>query len=138
MLNKKDYISIDNAKILKKVGYNDPCMAFYCKMNNHQLIYQNECNTILSNINDKFEEEDYAAPTLYEVQQWLLREHNIYIYPDPILSKDKDEICLYFINYYKYINGEWEEINLPYNKYTNYEDALNDGIKYVLQSEHIM
>lgn len=131
-MKQEDYVSFEVAQILKEKGYNWPCLATY------RMIYENEFSL---DVADKETDLDscsknivtgfiyqYLAPTLYEAQKWLREKCNLYV-----------EISYMYENYYIYdiltipthdLIGLKDRKN---NKYSTYEEALNEGIKEALK-----
>lgn len=108
--NKQNSVSPETLKVLK--DKNKKCKN-ECKFWNDYMIF--------------------STPTLNEIQTWLREKHNIFITPYPIINKDKDEKGLYYLECWKYENNVWNEIIVyDYNKYSSYEEALDKGIRYVL------
>jgi hypothetical protein len=75
MLEYRDYVSIELAKKLKQAGYAERTHAYwgyYPKGNDY--------NLYVSAVGEStYNEPDYAAPTLYEAQLWLLHKYRLTI-----------------------------------------------------------
>lgn len=77
----EDFATYEQAIKLKELGFNEPCNHLYningleenieAAHNYTTYIHWNSCNTSLF----------VAAPTLYQVQKWLMKKHNIKIIP---------------------------------------------------------
>lgn len=130
MLENRDYVSSEIAKLLKEKGFNEPCEKCI-DINTKRTKYCDYDHICVSN--DALSSELISYPTLYEVIKWLREKHNIYIFPTPYLSKDIDETSKYIVEIYKFEDEEWRHTNYLY-KFVTYEEALNAGILEALNT----
>lgn len=136
-INHECYVSLEVAKLLKKVGFDWECRCYYetsgklrgknsGSFSNHNspLIWQNNGNT---------DTQLYSAPTFDVVQRWL-RENKDF---DINILTDFDSVKrLYYVRYivkdghYKtyYITN-----NQSYVYFNTYEEAQEAGIKKALE-----
>lgn len=114
-------VSLDTAKLLKELGYNEPCIALY----SHNTfipaqIYDN--NITLGNTNDAPDYmEQYSAPTYDNVREWLEKHYNIGIIIRKIFDTYEYEV------YYN-DNKCYEEIATS-KGFITYNDAYETAIK---------
>lgn len=89
---EKSFVSKEIAKKLKELGYNEKVQAYY--QEDVDILIPNMITSpvdgqvfhIVSNIT---EENKYPAPTLYEVKEWLEKEHKMQI----SLTWNRKELC---------------------------------------------
>lgn len=134
-MKREDYVSLKVAKMLREKGFNEYCGAYYHL--NWDDMTEDECFEVAQNYDFRNKDNGYrvAAPTLYEVQKWLRKKHNIYINSIPSESiwgiKNKFTFMIDKLN----SNGEWEwgwEQEHD-NFYTTYEESFNEGILIALK-----
>lgn len=102
MLVKKDYCDYDTVLALRELGY--PIKTI--KVNN----FRTDNPTAEVNI---------IPILLYEVQKWLRKEKGV------IVGLHNN----FTTREFKYYISTWEEDICTGNKYTDYEEALSDGIR---------
>jgi len=129
-------VSLEIAKLLKKLGFDINCKVCYNS--------KGEKEQSFDYINDYFESEDikqaeentgephYLAPTYYEVQKWL-RTHNIHV--NPIISYSTPQMGGTFMKGYACTVevfsdkgkclGNWTK---GITKRKTYEESLEQGI----------
>ena len=78
----EDYVTFENAKLLKRMGFNEPCMHSYTQYTSN-FVYDGDPDHPEShkkgeihiydfyNTNDDNGRTTYSMPHLYEVQRWL-------------------------------------------------------------------
>lgn len=129
-MKREDYVSLEVARLLKKKGFNEYCGAYY------HLIWKDmteeECFEVAPNHDFRNKDNGYraGAPTLYEAQKWL-RSKKIYVLAQP--AKESGVT----VWYYQVVNdNDPDDIfyTTSQDTYPNYETALNEGIKYALNS----
>lgn len=128
-MGKEDYVSLEVAKLLKEKGFDEPCCMMY---NEYEESYEFSCYTITKKGFKNSNECDYnvTVPTLYEAQRWL-RNKKTYIYALPTSDNGAT------VWYYEVVNdNDPDDIfyTTSQDTYPNYETALNEGIKYALNS----
>lgn len=122
-MNKKDYVSLEVAKMLKEKGFNEYCSAYYHL--NWDDMTEEERFKIAPSHNFRNRNNGYrvGAPTLYEVQKWLRSAKRLHI-----------EVSYMSKNYWIYeiltipnhdLIGLSDRMNV---NYMSYEEALNAGI----------
>ena len=117
------YVSLEVAKLLKEAGFDWKCRGIYV------LDSENDPEYVFSTANftnTSKEIEGYirlSAPTLEVAQRWLreTQKYQVAILPNGL----KGYAPLYFL--YK------EPITQPFEHYSTYEEALEVGIKKVLE-----
>lgn len=122
MLENKDYVSPEVAKLLKEVGFNEECHCYYDTDNGEAKRYflripQDHNGRNLENID--------SAPTLYEAQKWL-RNKGWFI------NVIEDEFFGKWFCSIKRLYGS-SSIVMYSDKGSSWEDALNKGIKQGLK-----
>lgn len=123
-MGKEDYVSLEVAKLLKEKGFDKEC-EYYISANTSQVFNKGRLKP--------FKEEGhevFLCPTLYEAQKWL---RNKKIYVSALPTKDNGVMCWY----YQVVNdNDPDDIyyRTSQDTYPNYETALNEGIKYALNS----
>lgn len=78
-MNKEDYVSLEVAKLLKDIGFNEYCGAYYHL--NWDDTTEEECFEIAPDNDFRNRNNGYraGAPYLYQVAKWLRIKHNIYV-----------------------------------------------------------
>lgn len=99
MLTNKDYCDYDTCIALKELGYNYVSDYYYESIG--QMIVNR------------------PTITLWNAQKWLRKEKGV------IVGLHNN----FTTREFKYYISTWEEDICTGNKYTDYEDALSDGIK---------
>ena len=114
-------VSLDTARLLKEIGYNNPCIAYYRR--NAFIpaqIYNN--NITLGNYNDAPDYmEQYSAPTYDNAREWLEQVHHIGIIIIKIL--DTYEYKIY------YDDDKYHDEIATVKGFTNYNDAYETAIR---------
>lgn len=120
-MDRKDYVSIEVAEIIRKNGYKIPANTYY--INDHELVIVDDLSII---------QRSTPAPRLYDVQKWLRNVYNINIMVGGSASGFWWEIHKNngtYIADYNYSGpndaGKWD----------NYEDALDSCILSILNSK---
>lgn len=123
IVNHEYYVSLEVAKLLKEAGFDWEGMSYYqngifypFSINRGQIINMNQ-NSVPNYM------EQYSAPTLDVAQRWLreTQKYQVAILPNGL----KGYAALLFL--YK------EPITQPFEHYSTYEEALELGIKRVLE-----
>lgn len=77
-MNKKDFVSLEMAKILKDKGFDVPCLCQYTDKGTIWRLFGEE--------NFNAYDTCCSCPTLYEVHKWLRDKKNISIKPSYMLG----------------------------------------------------
>ena len=120
-----DYVSLEQAKLLKENGFpqefTNGCKVF-CTVGEFKgkIVSYNDCAT-------ERDKKSIAAPSLYVVQKWLRNEHNIHL----VIHKDRiDEWSIYG---HEIAPIEFTVFPL-HTGFSSYEEALSAGITKALES----
>lgn len=118
----EDYVSFENAKLLKEKGFDIPTERFY-----------NECGTYCCgasayNWNDDDDCEDCSRPTQAMAMKWLREVHNLEIYPYHQYSQDGDKWWFEIVKFPSPVS-DYESNAI----YATYEEACEAAIKYCLK-----
>ena len=125
MNTHESYVSLETAKMLKKVGFDWECMKCY----NHEVMFDMESDEIRKQC-PQHSQWDILAPTLDVAQRWLreVKGYHISVFPETTYK----EGIMYNFSIYK------EDYDFNANHiYTGqtvktYEEALEEGIKKCL------
>ena len=132
---EEQLVTLEVAKLLRKKGFNEPCLYYY-GINNRgkqqaQCIAGIEdpyCRTIkdfnICNKEDLFGNE-YTQPTQSLAQKWLRETRGIIIIVDYNMTYPRKW------NYEYWKDNLWEYSD---EYYETYEEALEEGLKYCLES----
>ncbi len=74
---EKQFVTYEIAKKLKELGFDEPCLAWYC--NNMNILYANlyNGNPIEGNNPPMPKQIDYYAPLWQQVYEWIYEKHNL-------------------------------------------------------------
>lgn len=127
-MGKEDYVSLEVAKLLKEKGFDKRCeQRFVEKIDGTEREGWDDDLCAICEVSDVIY---YPKPTLYEAQKWL-RSKKIYVSAQP--AKESGVT----VWYYQVVNDN-DPGDMFYttsqDTYPNYETALNEGIKYALNS----
>ena len=121
--NHEYYVSFEVAKLLKEAGFDWEVQSYYSKLSRYQgkLLWLSCGCKYKENINTN--QNRYSAPTLEVAQRWLreTQKYQVAVLPNGL----KGYAALCFL--YK------EPITQPFEHYSTYEEALEVGIKKVLE-----
>lgn len=130
-INHENYVSVEIAKLLKKVGFNWEVKTYY-----HYLLQYDEYNLkfdIISTNYNHFTDTNFSAPTLSVAQRWL-RENKDF---DINIITDFDSVKkLYYIRYIvkdEYYKTYYITDNQSYVYFNTFEEAQEAGIKKALE-----
>ena len=128
---KTDFVTYEQAKDLKILGFRKKCLYHY---NKDGILFSNSSSNgegsgiyveDLECSYNKKDNEYIDAPTIYHTQKWLAKEKKYYINPDPDFSDS------WFVDIVNLKNSDlihlWNVEGLP-KVYYSYEDALAAGI----------
>lgn len=125
IMEHEPHVSLDTANLLKQAGFDWNCQGFY----KENVFYS---GSIEYCSNYYYQESVYVkAPSLYVAQRWLREVKNIDI---NILVESISGRKQYLVSIWFNIssNSSYDNIILD-NRYTTYEQALEAGIKKVLE-----
>lgn len=138
-MSKEAYVSFKVAELLKDKGFNWECRSFYEYFSSIITMYQGmlpELSEAARNYNKEEYRDICSRPTQQMAMRWLREEHDTMIIP----NRDKivdvapepfyDYYCIIRYNGYEY----WvSSLDLPEGQhYTEYEDAVEAALEYVL------
>ena len=138
-----EIVSFETAMLLKEKGFNEPCSYYYEDNELYKLGYYQGDGTGFSRnnspINDRLscEEMQCAAPTQSLAQKWLRETRNITFNANPHSNDGK---IIYVVTIKVISSNKYIDFNVMMdtsNKATmfdNYEDAIESGLKYCLES----
>lgn len=121
----EDYVSFEQAKVLKELGFDWECNHWYHPLEPDKII---ECQTYC---NHNSFERPYSAPTLAQAQKWLREVKGITILVN--ISTNKETYITKKVFYFKWFNGEFIFCGVPKYHYATYEEALSAGIDKMLE-----
>ncbi len=76
-MTKEDFVSLECAKLLKEKGFDEPCLA--SRLKNGELRRYDIEQRLVNMTSIDYEYYEFLAPTLYEAQKWLRKNHKIQI-----------------------------------------------------------
>lgn len=145
----EDYISLDQAKLLKEFGFNWKCTHYYLN-NSEKLqeylardidVYHNSWDFNYTEYIDDYTmpsgerivanrfENAYSAPTLSQAQKWLREEKNIIIIIEPMSAKKR-----FYFNYAIFtFKNKPITLKQSYEPCIKYEQALSAGIDKAIE-----
>ena len=120
--NHEYYVSLEVAKLLKEVGFDWKCNGVFLSEDGTQYAFI-KADAACDNNNSKYNPYNISAPTLDIAQRWLreTQKYQVAVLPNGL----KGYAALCFL--YK------EPITQPFEHYSTYEEALEAGIKRVLE-----
>lgn len=123
MFTKEDYVSFETAKLLKEIGYDEPCKSTRWKNGELRLYDTNQTwDNMISLLGKDYYE--FLCPTLYEAQKWLRKTHNLNIEVD----FDESQLWGYSICGCNKNDGLEDTCSM----FSTYEQALDKGIQDAL------
>lgn len=129
----RDYVSLEQAKLLKKLGFDWEVGACYSALKEELYTSLPPANYNDPEENDYFGEDGedgqkpYSAPMLIEVQEWIRKVGNISIEVMTVKEFDMFVWHVYIQPLNTDARGQW------YAPYVDYEDALSDAITHCLE-----
>ena len=129
-----EYVSLEVARIIKEKGFCEECRCFYQSIREDDK--DEDCFRYADNFPFKNRKEDnkrFAAPTLPQLQSWLMINHNIfisYIFERPSVLSD-DVVWKYSIT----TNLSDAECLVKFSDiyYSNLRNAMNKGFLEALK-----
>lgn len=146
-MNKEDYVSLEVAKLLEGKGFNEPCDAIYMVSEDGRTTFQRYLTDDVrksigvGKIKDGYLYDSYIAPSLYDMQTWLRKKHNIYIttisFIPTLFEFEGDDVPKHLgfnpIVTYKNKNGKWVAEFCYTDMYDSLQEAMNVCIKKALK-----
>lgn len=126
-MTSKDIVSKDVAKLLKKRGFTEQTYWYY--------LVRGEASNYGYDFNHNKFDSEYSAPSLQEAHKWLKNTHQILVTVVPCEIHIGFQMLAY--NIYNITRTNFEPIYqcCPWeNGKIEYEEVMNDGIKYVLEN----
>lgn len=124
----EDYVTSEQAKILKELGFDWECNHWYHPLEPDKII---ECQTYC---NHNSFERPYSAPTLAQAQKWLREKYKLWLEPTICISNVNRYSCdiydLKTADEENYMDGPTTEIE---DTFDNPEQALSAGIGKALE-----
>ena len=136
----EDFVTYEQAVKLKELGFNEPCNHLYDSIKileeNIEAAHKkvNECHIYTSYINWNSCDTSLfvAAPTLYQVQKWLMKEHNIKVIPNYV--KNNFYTCkMFWVDSQGFEQFTQCEENPYVINLESYEKALSVGIDFAIK-----
>jgi hypothetical protein len=129
---ENNVVSIEVAKLLKKLKYRIPTFHYYEPQGNvvskvlQGYFSEVDMDMILTNFNDEDYEGYYSAPYLFCVNRWLREKHKHHVHPYPNMKGKWQYQLITFVGGIPYVS-------INSRKYFHtYEDALDAGIHDIL------
>ena len=136
-MNHEDYVSFEQAQRLKELGFDWDCMKGYAHYPNENV---KTFNAQEENINGKYNEWCYSAPTLAQAAKWLRDVKGIAVCVQSFDSNKDPRYGSFWWKEYFLPNCEergpqWVEWWISGNHpiFPKYEEALSDGISKMLE-----
>lgn len=127
----EDYVSFENAQLLKEKGFNEECFALY---NPDGMLIQSGIR--LNNIQVGIVKGSYSAPTLQMAMKWLREMHDLNINNELSIHGYFCSISHIVRDSLGHIIDVEDSESWETAYYDTPEEALNDAIKYCL--EHLI
>lgn len=138
-MNEKDFVTFEQAKKLKELGFNWECLYNYddCGLQPNGCAYNSPDvdSSWESNNSKEYDPLGWIdAPFLYQVQNWLREEKNIHITIDTYYPgwNDGDYSITKYCFWCNLLDGTGKIID-PDDVYDSYHEALSAAIDYGLQ-----
>lgn len=123
--NKEEYVTYEQAKTLKKLGFNEICEYCYVKL--ESCLFED----LGSFINSYLEDNKFACPMLDQVVNWMRNKHHLHIIVDyHIIPKQGWFRVLWYFRVSR-IAGLYLGNDNKY--YDTYEEALSKSIYKCLE-----
>ena len=119
------HISYDIAKGAAEIGFDEPCHGKWMEWLGDTRYFDTDEPVRNEQLkNGRYTE--YAAPTVSQLQKWLMKEHDIHIVPHFVQSAGKYEPEIYTKN------GETYEQAMM-STFTDYEGAISAWFPFVIE-----
>ena len=128
MVQTEDFVTFDQAMKLKDHGFNWKCIYWYHIKEGHNLGLSSMYDT------HNTSEKGILAPTLYQVQKWLMDKKHIVISirPNDFVNDSGNAEIHYTTDIFGTSKGYLELLHSE-SGYETYEFALEDGINEALE-----
>ena len=123
----EDYVTFEQAKKLKKFGFDWECNHYYDKQEQFEQVVVSNYDNYYNCNSDDFEDA-CSAPTLSQSQKWLREVKEICVTSSIKIHKGKYKFN-WSITLFKEGRGIWDESVI----YDTYEQALSAGIDKALE-----
>ena len=132
-MNTEDFVTYEQSITLKKLGFNEKCLFYYGP---DKVLYPNytfstdilRITDLYCSCNDSTNNYPIDDPTLAQVQKWLRKEKNLYVYADGAVFDKNYEKPSYYPCILDVIS-EHDKIGISdFNHYLTPEEALSAGI----------
>ena len=136
MAHQEDYVSFEQAQMLKELGFKEKCFAFYTCLGNLEINHLTFSGQHIKlenynddSINEKYKNVSFSAPTLSQVQKWLREKGMIVLagyepYKYWLIENDGPK--------WKYYINSKDSIHHSMAEFNSYEQALSAGIDKAL------
>jgi hypothetical protein len=101
LIMEKEFIPYEQALELKKLGFDEPCFAWYAENKKLQIspdVYKKwtskPCNN--SNIIIVFNSDCVTVPTFSQAFRWFREKYNLYSFVQPLLNDDELKQYVYW------------------------------------------
>lgn len=134
-MSSKDYVTYGQAKELRQLGFNEPCLYNYDAAGNFvpnsAVGYEEESITTedLLESHNFWEHERVDAPTLSQVQKWLMEKKELWVFSNRVKQKElKGKF------YWSISDKDLNEFTTEsFKLFNSYEEALSEGITECLK-----
>jgi len=123
-MNKEQYVKFNTAKLLKKKGFDWPCIFYY---DDNGIIHR-ALDYVRQNDGDDDDNDECLCPTQQMACRWLVKNHNIHIEPH-FLRESGDYV--YDIIHSPLALDDIHSFPVVFN---TIEDAIEAALKYALRN----
>lgn len=120
-----EVVTCEVAMLAKEKGFNNKCYHYYQKRE----LQTDKC----FNRYNKGVDSICSAPTQSLLQRWLREEKKIYIAISIDIDHDLHRVCFEYGVCYDF-DGRTMEYHNSYDSFGQYEDALEDALKWTLEN----
>lgn len=133
---KEIFVSVENAILLKKIGFKAPCAAFVCGDDDICFIRSKTCQTSLIDIfhNSLQEEELTLVPTFQSALDWIMNNKEMYIFSLPVFQNENGIVTTEWCCIAQSLFEEKIEAK-NFGTFGSLNEAMNAGIERVLKNE---
>jgi len=131
----EDYISFENAHLLKNAGFNEVTSHVYSDTKELLRLTDYGIKDLTNKDCDEYPKwqfliegvsEIISAPTIQMAMKWLREEHKIHLSIVPSMTIGKFKMSVYYDDY-----TGWKKFG---KEMKSYEEACNKGISYILKN----
>jgi len=124
---KNLFVSYEIAKMLKDVGFDEPCLAsFNEKYNRSKTI-----RSLKDYKNSNHPNGNVTAPLYQQVTEWFRDEHNLHI--EPYLGHDEDKIWWNIEVHSIEFGYDYEPIEDDFDSADTYNKAIENAVKQIIE-----